>query len=106
MSKYVESYWAEELPNGVIHLLINITERWLQHHAYSNRHFLISKSLDDWQDDEILNIEEFVPELDGGIYIKTSVVEKDQISFYFIPRYFNDRKNNKELLNSKTQKPL
>ena len=39
MSKYVESYWAEELPNGVIHLLINCTQKEIYYHAYTDTSF-------------------------------------------------------------------
>ncbi len=102
MNKYVESYWAEELPNGVVHLLINTTERWLYYHAFSNTQFLIAENEEDWKDEDVLTIEPFVPEMEDGMYIRTSVVNKDQISFYWIPRKYNDRKSNKELLNSKT----
>jgi len=105
MSKYCESYWAEQLPSGVIHLLINTTQRWVQYQALNDISFLIAGSeeeFENWGDSDcILEVEEFLPKIEGGMYIRTSMQEKDQISFYWIPRYRSDRKNSKELLDSR-----
>ena len=101
MSRYVESYWAEELPNGVIHLLINCTQRWLVYRAYSDTQFLITESDEDWENDDLLNVRKFLPEIERGMYMRTSMQEKEQISFYFIPYKFDERRNRKELLNSR-----
>lgn len=103
MSKYVESYWAEELPNGVIHLLINCTQREIYYHSFMDNQFLIAgtqEEYDNWTNDVILNTEKFLPEIDKGLYLQTSMKEKDQISFYWIPRYFEDRKKRKILIES------
>jgi len=105
MSKYCESYWAELLPSGVIHLLINCSQREIYFHTFSDTQFIIAGSeeeYDNWGDnDVILNVEKFLPKIEGGIYIRASMKEKTQISFYFIPHYRTDRKNSKELLNSR-----
>lgn len=104
MSKYVESYWAEELPNGVIHLLINCSQREIYYHSFMNNQFLIAgtqEEYDNWTKDLILNMDEFIPDIDDGLYIQSSTKEKDQISFYWIPFYYKDRKNKKILIESK-----
>lgn len=88
MSKYVESYWIEELPNGVIHLLINLTQREIYYHQPSENCYLIAgtqKEYDDFDGDCVLSIEDFLPHIGYGHYIPTSIHEKDQLSFYFIP---------------------
>ncbi len=100
MNKYVESYWAEELPNGVIHLLINTTERWLAYQALSDTQFIIGEDLESWLHDDILTVEKFLPEIEKGMYMRTSMQEKDQISFYWIPYKFAERKLRKVLLES------
>lgn len=100
--KYVESYWAEELPNGVIHLLINCTQREIYYHAFSDTTFLIAgteEEYEDWSGNNVtLTIDDFLPQNKDIIYIRTSVKEKDQLSFYWIPFERGKRKNRKILL--------
>ncbi len=86
--KYVENYWVEELPNGVIHLLINCTQREIYFHNYSDYGFVICGSeeeYDDWGKDCLLKTKSFLPILEEGIYLVSSHKEKDQISYYYIP---------------------
>lgn len=100
MSKYVKSYWAETLPNGVIHLLINLSQREIYYHNFSDSLFLITgteKEYEDCPEDCILNIEDFyLPEETGMHYITSFLHEKDQLSFYFIPHKREWIKSKKE----------
>lgn len=102
MSKYVESYWAEELPNGVIHLLINTSERWLAYQVLNDISFLITSTeeeAENWGDPTcILEVPEFLSNIEEGMYIRTSMQEKDQISIYWIPYFYKDRKNSKKII--------
>lgn len=104
--KYIESYWAEELPNGVIHLLINCSQREIYFHAYSDISFLIAGSEEEyenggWGDSEcILELDPFVPENKNITYIRSGMKEKDQISFFWIP-FDRKQRNNKTLIQSK-----
>lgn len=42
MNKYVTNYWVEELPNGVIHLLINCTQKEIYYQRINNYELDIS----------------------------------------------------------------
>lgn len=99
MSKYVKNYWVEELPNGVIHLLINLTQREVYHHRFFDNLFLIAgteKEFEEHSAECILNTEDFLPKNnDVFMYIKSSMHEKDQLSYYYIPykkEWIKDRK--------------
>lgn len=88
MSKYVENYWVEELPNGVIHLLINLTQPEIYFHSYSDYNFLIAGTEEEYDNSGpecVLTVEVFLPEIKDGLYITTSAHNKDQLSFYYIP---------------------
>lgn len=87
MSKYVENWWVEELPNGVIHLLINCTERGVYFHAMSDYEFLIAGTEEEAMDsfkECSLSLEPFLPE-GTWLWLQTVMLEKDQLSFYYIP---------------------
>jgi len=102
--KYVESYWAEELPNGVIHLLINCTQREIYYHAFMDNEFLIAgtkKEYDKWTSEFILKTEKFLPNNKDVIYNMSSMKEKDQLSFFWIPFERGKFKNRKILISSK-----
>lgn len=100
--KYVESYWVEELPNGVIHLLINCTQKEIYYHSFSANWFVIAgteEEYDNWKEnDVILNTESFLPQNKDITYIMTFSKEKDQLSFYWIPFERGKRKDRKILL--------
>lgn len=100
--KYVESYWAEELPNGVIHLLINCSQREIYFHSFTANWFLIcgtQEEYDNMNKDCYLNIEEkFVPDNKDVTYVMSSMKEKDQISFYWIPFERGKRNKNRKIL--------
>jgi hypothetical protein len=86
--KIVENYWIEELPNGVIHLLINCTQREIYYHAFNDTEFLITPTLEEY--DNYTNSDIFKPELtipreNGVIWIQAEQKNKEQLSFYYIP---------------------
>lgn len=87
--KYIESYWVEELPNGVIHLLINCTQREIYFHAFNDNMFIIAgteKEYENWgSGDLVLTTDEFIKNKKNVIYVMSSAKEKDQLSFYWIP---------------------
>ena len=85
-SKQVESYWIQKYPNGIYHLLFNTKDRWVYFHRFSNTSFQIGGDGED-EDDKGHNQE--IPEgliPEAISFICTTLQEKDQISFYFIPR--------------------
>lgn len=104
MSKYVESWWVEELPNGVIHLLINCTQREIYFHAFSDYQFIIAGSEDEYDnyvDDCIFSVSSFLPAEKAWIWLQTSMKNKDQISFYYIPYQRGWNRERKILIESK-----
>lgn len=85
-SKQVESYWIQKHPNGIYHLLFNTKDRWVYFHRFHDSMFQIGG--EESEEDDIEHTQE-IPE--GLIpedisFICTTIQEKDQISFYFIPR--------------------
>lgn len=106
--KHVESWWVEELPNGIYHLLINTDERWIDFSRISDTQFLIGEhdygknTFEDFKS-KILNIPNFLPKNDN-IYICTEQQNKDQISFYWIPIEKNYIKNRKIIFKSDERK--
>ena len=85
--KYVESYFIEELPNGVIHLLFDCNQRELYYHSYSDNEFLICGTEDEYESGDsnlVITLDSFLPK-DKYMFIETSIKNKEQISFYFIP---------------------
>ena len=103
MSKYVDSYWVEELPSGVIKMVINCSQREIWYHRLTDYSFIIAGSeseFDNWDSSVILEVESFLPEVDG-IYYKTSMKEKDQLYFFYIPYLYGWRKCSKYLVDIK-----
>lgn len=101
--KYVESYWAEELPNGVIHLLINCTQREIYFHAYTDERFLICGTKKEYNNIDKschLKTEKFIPDNKDVSYVRSSMKEKDQISFFWIP-FERGKRSKNVILNSK-----
>lgn len=102
--KYVESYWVEELPNGVIHLLINCSQREIYFHSFTAEWFLIcgtQEEYDNMEQDCYLRTDKFLPDNKDVIYIMSSMKEKDQLSFFWIPFDRGKFKNRKILISSK-----
>lgn len=92
--KYVDNWWIELLPNGVYHLLINCTQKEIYYHSFNKFSFLISGTEEEyanWNEDVILNIEEFLPKIDMGVYVMTDTKNKSQVSFYYIPHSIGKR---------------
>ena len=100
--KHVESWWVEELPNGVFHLLINTTERWMYFERMLDTHYRISKN--EKEDFEDLIIPEFLPKEKNKRYIPCELQNKDQISFYWIPYDRDSIKTRKIILKSDERK--
>lgn len=85
-SPIVESYWIEKYDSGIIHLLINTVNKWVNYHRSSNTTYEIgfNNAEDDFPGYQ-LDIPELEEILKKGSYLPTEFQEKDQISFYFIP---------------------
>lgn len=82
-NEIVDSYWIRKYESGITHLLINTTDRWVNYHRFSNDEYGIGETRSDAMVyDFHLYIHE-IPEISGCIC--TSLQEKDQISFYWIP---------------------
>jgi len=95
----VESYWIEELPNGVIHLLINVKERGIYCHQFNDNEYLILEDYsEDYTKDDILTIPDFLDKTKAFMYISSSYIEKDQINYYFIPHQREWVKNRKFII--------
>ena len=80
-SKYVTSWGVYKLPNGIYQLIFNTTEKWIQYHRYSATEYLF------WIDgkEDVQEIPEFLPNVEGISYQIADSQNKDQITFYFIP---------------------
>lgn len=99
-SKNVESFFCKKLPTGVYMLVFNLTEKWMPYHAYDDYTFWfgLEKDLDDnAETDEIhenfleweSNLHEvpaFLPKIDG-IWLRSSMQDDDQVTFFYIPHY-------------------
>ncbi len=99
MSKYVENWWVEELPNGVIKLIINCTQREIYFHQLNNYEFIIAgteEEYDNWNESVLFSVSNFLPPIDG-LYLNTSMKEKDQLYFFYIPHLREWRKNKKNI---------
>lgn len=103
MSKYVENYWVEELPNGVIKLIINCTQKEIYYHSFTANWFIIASTQEEYENNDqgcVLKVEEFLPKLEGGIYLPTSHKEDHQLYFFYIPHLKEWRKDRNILLRS------
>lgn len=79
-TKYVDSYWVKEYPSGIIALMFNTKERWIEWHQQNDECYEF------WQeegDEETIEIPEFLPQ--DKMYVPTVHQCKDQIVFYYIP---------------------
>ena len=88
--KYVSSYYIEKLPNGIIHLLINTTERWMNYHEYTLGEYLVEPYEE--AGDSVTVVERIlkIPVEDfqmGDVKYHCSLRLQlgDQISFYYLP---------------------
>lgn len=91
-SKYVEDYWIEKYPSGIILLCFNTRKRWIQYGRVSDEHYTFNQYIDKGDDnfhldpnkEEMLELTPFLPN-NGSRMIHVHEQEKDQIYHYFIP---------------------
>jgi len=88
-SKFVTSWFVTKEPNGIYSLIINTTEKYCYCQyivEHDNKMLFVVHNYSDGliPDDTELEIPNFLPKIDG-VWIKSSLVEKDQIQYYFIP---------------------
>jgi len=99
--KYVESYWVEELPNGVIHLLINCKQREIYFHQFNDYEILVcgaKEEYDNWTFENVLKTEQFLDKNKTWMYLRTEMKEDEQLSFYYIPYQKDWYRNRKYLI--------
>jgi len=110
-SKYVTSWWVELMPNGIYHVMFNLTDRWISYHAYNDEEYIfgdddepeLGESHEDWEK-RIQEVPKFLPEnRDGVTYICTSHQNKDQVSFYYIPYQHDWVRKDKILFSGKNE---
>lgn len=65
-------------------------DRYISYHAYGDYEYTFYKDENENTMDEehLIKIPEFLPNMEKGLYIQSSHQEKDQIYFYFIPHYY------------------
>jgi hypothetical protein len=101
-SKYVEDYWIEYFEEtGIYHLLFNTTERRIPYDQINDDTYEFGdtgeeETLEEWYV-RIQEIPEFLPK--DKMYVPTSIQNKDQISFYFLP--IDMIRGGKVIINSK-----
>lgn len=81
----ISSYFIQKYDSGIISLIINTVDRWVNYHRYNDNEYLFT--YDDSDDNEksyILKIDESELEIPLN-YLPTVIQEKDQISFYWLP---------------------
>ncbi len=77
--KLIQSYHIKSCESGIIQLIINTTERWLAYERISDERYQINNE----NNTDVLEIK--LPLTEGVRYVATSMQEKDQIIFYYIP---------------------
>lgn len=81
---FVDSYYYFKYKSGIIHLMINTKNRWVNYHRYNDNEIGIGDGVGtgDGHDEFILEI----PDLEiPSHHLPTEIQEKDQINFYWIP---------------------
>ena len=82
-NEIVKSYHISKYKSGIIHLLINTIDKWIDFHRYSNNEYVFK--FDELENPEYkLNIPEIILSIPSK-YLCTTMQNKDQISFYWIP---------------------
>ena len=103
-SKYVRNWFVTKDPNNIYTLVINTTERWCNCFKFGEDGekylFQISQNKDEdiINDDIVLEIPKFLPDLNEGHYLESYFVEKDQIYYYFIPYLYKWIKNGDKIV--------
>lgn len=83
-SVQVENYWIQKYENGLVLLLFNTKDKWIYFHKYNNTMYQIGGNSN-------CSINgKYIQEIPEGLipetgYLCTTIQEKDQISFYYIP---------------------
>lgn len=78
----ITSHFIKTYESGIIQLIINTEERWLDYHRYSDNSYCVT---DAENKEEQLNV--VLPLQPNMRYIPSSFQEKDQIIYYYIPLY-------------------
>ena len=78
----ITSYYIKTYESGIIQLIINTAERWLDYHRCSDELFGVRDEDDNW-----FEIKPKLPLEDKMKYSISSLQEKDQIIYYYIPLY-------------------
>lgn len=88
-SKHVWSWFVHEDANGVYHLTFNLSGKDLSFHAYSDTEFYFGEGREDETLEEhdkcVHEIEPFLPQTEGRMFLRGSQRNKDQVTFYYIP---------------------
>ena len=91
--KYINSYWIEKLESGIIHLLFNTIDKWEGYHEYCIGSYKIGpdseneEPQEEWESKLIKIPEALFQQEEGVRYICMKMQDKDQISFYYVPRH-------------------
>jgi len=81
-NKMITHYHITTYESGIVELLITTQDRWLDYHRYSDDFFEVS---DYERNSEKLEVK--LPLEDKMRYSISSLQEKDQIIYYYIPLY-------------------
>lgn len=77
----IDNHFIKTYESGIIELIINTTEKWLDYHRYSDELFEVG----DKNNSEGLKVE--LPLQPNMRYIPSHFQEKRQIIYYYIPLY-------------------
>lgn len=78
----ITSHFIKTYESGIIQLIINTKERWLDYHRYSDNLFGVRDEDDNW-----FELKPELPLQPNMRYSVSSLQEKDQIIYYYIPLY-------------------
>lgn len=103
----VENYWIKKYPNNIYHLLFNTSSKWPYYHRFTNTTFQIGSDPGERHLDDMYYTQE-IPEnlIPSDIpFVVLTMQDKDQTSFYFIPRNILFRSGETIIYNSKDHEP-
>jgi hypothetical protein len=108
---YVESYWVEELPNGVFHLLINCIDPDYDYWLINDHCYYIFKDEEELyhqggRNNHTLDIPNFIPyssiedieDEQGIIYVQSVHRNDEQLSIYFIPHQLGRKQEERKFI--------
>ena len=81
MKKIINSYSVIQTPSGIIELIINTTEKWVNYHQANDYTYYIGDSPNE---ETLIITQHFLNK--NKSYLSTHLQNKDQICFYFIPK--------------------